>query len=208
VSDEYGTGPVPPPGSPGPPSFPVPPPPVPGSYPPSPYPGGSPYFQPPMAPGYGAGPPPLASYGARLGGWLIDWVLLGIVAAPFLIVTHSIHRTHNVLLSNGSISHQSGFSVGPAGIAIQALIVLAYGALLCGSTRGQTVGMMIVRVRAIDEARGGPIGYSRALGRAAFEYLMAVLIFIPWIVDMLFPLWDPSNQTLHDKVTRTVVVKI
>ena len=41
-----------------------------------------------------------------------------------------------------------------------------------------------------------------------WKYLMAAFFFLPWIIDMLFPLWDPKNQTLHDKVTRTVVVKI
>ena len=89
---------------------------------------------------------------------------------------------------------------------MQALIVIAYGSILCG-TRGQTVGMMLVGSRCIDEQRGGPIGFPRALGRAAFEYLLAIVFLIPWIIDMLFPIWDPKNQTLHDKVTRTVVVK-
>jgi uncharacterized RDD family membrane protein YckC len=68
--------------------------------------------------------------------------------------------------------------------------------------------MMLVGIRAIDQQQGGAIGFARALGRAAFEYLMAILLFVPWIIDMLFPLWDPSNQTLHDKVTRTVVIKL
>jgi uncharacterized RDD family membrane protein YckC len=68
--------------------------------------------------------------------------------------------------------------------------------------------MMAVCVRAVSARDGAPIGFGRAVGRAAFEYLMAILLFIPWIVDMLFPLWDPRNQTLHDKVTDTVVVKV
>jgi uncharacterized RDD family membrane protein YckC len=206
VSDEYGAGRFPPPGSPGSPNYPAPPP-GPGGYQP-PFPGGSAYPPPPGAGGYGVGPRPLAGYGARLGGWIIDWILLGIVATPLLLVTHSLHRTHSLVVTNGLSTHQTGFNVSPGGIALQALIVLGYGAILCGSTRGQTVGMMIAKTKAIDENGGGPIGFPRALGRAAFEYLMAILLFVPWIVDMLFPVWDPSNQTLHDKVTRTVVVKI
>ncbi len=35
---------------------------------------------------------------------------------------------------------------------------------------------------------------------------MIVFVF-PWVIDMVFPLWDPRRQTLHDKVTRTVVIK-
>jgi uncharacterized RDD family membrane protein YckC len=150
--------------------------------------------------------PRLATYGARLGGWLIDWVLLAAVGVPLLLVTHSIHHTHSLLITSGRVVHQSGVNVSPGGIAVHALIVIAYGALLCGASRGQTIGMMIVGVKVVDESSGGRIGFARALGRAASEYLMAIVLFIPWIVDMLFPLWDPKNQTLHDKVVRAVVI--
>jgi uncharacterized RDD family membrane protein YckC len=207
VSDEYGAGPSHPPVPPVPPSFPAPPP-APGAYQAA-YPPGLPYQLPPGPPGSAVGPQPLASFGVRLGGWLIDWVLLGIVTIPLLVLTHSLHSTHSVVVTNGTfVSHQTGLFIGPGGIAIQALIVIGYGAVLCGAKRGQTVGMILVGIRSIDQQHGGAIGFSRALGRAAFEYLMAILFFVPWIIDMLFPLWDPSNQTLHDKVTRTVVIKL
>jgi hypothetical protein len=37
--------------------------------------------------------------------------------------------------------------------------------------------------------------------------LTGYAFFVPWVIDMLFPLWDPMNQTLHDKATRTIVTK-
>jgi uncharacterized RDD family membrane protein YckC len=67
--------------------------------------------------------------------------------------------------------------------------------------------MMAVRARAVDATHGGGIGYGRALGRAVVEYLFIVVLFVPWVVDMLYPLWDGRRQTLHDKATNTVVVK-
>jgi uncharacterized RDD family membrane protein YckC len=66
--------------------------------------------------------------------------------------------------------------------------------------------MMIVGVRVVDENDGSAIGFGRALGRAAFEYLLVIVLFVPWIIDMLFPIWDPKNQTLHDKVSKAVVI--
>ena len=57
------------------------------------------------------------------------------------------------------------------------------------------------------ENTGGLIGFWRALGRDLFERLLAIVLFIPWLVDMLFPIWDPRNQTLHDKVAKTVVIR-
>ncbi len=62
-------------------------------------------------------------------------------------------------------------------------------------------------MKAVDAGAGAPIGYGRALGRAVVEYLMFVVLIVPWVLDMLFPLWDPRRQTLHDKFTNTVVVK-
>ena len=202
-----------------------PPPPPPGSYPPPGYapPGGYPPqggYPPPQG-GYpqaqGGYPPagyvpvsPYASYGARLGGWLIDFVIVAIVAGVLVRVlnaghvawvTFTYHTTVNGVRHN-HIGHISSLSV-PLWIVLSSL----YGAIMCGSARGQTVGMMAVSARAVDERTGGPIGFGRALGRALFEWLMVIVIFIPWIIDMLFPAWDQRRQTLHDKVTRTVVVK-
>jgi uncharacterized RDD family membrane protein YckC len=202
-----------------------PPPPPPGSYPPPGYapPGGYPpqggYPQtqggyPPQPAGY---PPagyvpasPYASYGARLGGWLIDFVIVAVVAGLLsrvlnaghvAWVTFTYHTTVNGVRHN-HVGHISSLSV-PLWIVLSSL----YGAIMCGSSRGQTVGMMAVSARAVDQQTGGRIGFGRALGRALFEWLMAIVIFLPWVLDMLFPAWDQRRQTLHDKVSRTVVVK-
>ena len=103
--------------------------------------------------------------------------------------------------------HTTGFWVGPRGFVIHGLVVLLYGTLFCGSRRGQTIGMMAAGTRAVDIASGAPIGYARAFGRALLEYVLALAFFLPWVIDMLFPLWDPMNQTLHDKATRTIVIR-
>jgi uncharacterized RDD family membrane protein YckC len=190
---------------------------MPGAAPPPPY-GGYPGVgaPPPYGayPGVGAPPPygamgpagpggtQLASYGLRLAGWLIDAILLWVVLALVLWPLHAYRRIHNTGNVHGMSLHANG-----VGILIPAVVVILYGMFLCGSNRGQTLGMMIVKVRVVDANTGGPIGIGRALGRGAFEYLMAAIIFIPWVVDMLFPLWDQRRQTLHDKVTSSVVVR-
>ena len=204
------TGPWSPPGA---PQYPAPPPgyPPPG-YPPPGYP--PPGYPPPGFSPYPGGPPPsampsggLAGYGSRLGGWLIDWLLITVITVPILIATHTIHHTHSVVITNGVVTRQRGFNVDPGGIVLQALIVILYGSILCGSKRGQTIGMMAVGNRVVSRRDGGPIGFPRALGRAAFEYVLAIALLIPWVLDMLSPLWDKENQTWHDKVAGSVVVK-
>jgi uncharacterized RDD family membrane protein YckC len=151
--------------------------------------------------------PPLVSYGRRLGGWLIDWLIVGVVSTIVIAATGTYHHTNTTTSFNGSTSHTVGFHIGGPGILIQAGIALVYGMVLCGSKRGQTVGMMAVGVRAVDIRSGESIGYARALWRAFFEYLMAAVLLIPWVIDMLFPLWDPMRQCLHDKVSRTIVIQ-
>ena len=152
--------------------------------------------------------PPLVSYGRRLGGWLIDWLLVSVVSTIVIAATGTYeHTSTSTTFDNGSSSHLTSFHIGGPGILIQVAIVLVYGMLLCGSKRGQTVGMMAVGVRAVDIRSGGSIGFARALWRAFFEYLMAALFLIPWVIDMLFPLWDPMRQCLHDKVSRTIVIQ-
>ena len=191
----------PPPG--GLPPYPGPPPSYPGQgYPGYPPPAG---YPPPGYQGYGNYPatPPYASYAARAGGWLIDWVIVTVVtylvAIPLDASNFASVHVHN---SNGTTGHLS-----VAVPVVEILLVLLYGALFIGSRRGQTPGMMAVGARAVDRDTGAPIGFARALGRGAFEYLMAVVFFLPWILDMLWPAWDARRQTLHDKVTRTIVVK-
>jgi len=171
----------------------APPPPM-GSY-------GAPSYPPPSAMYSG---PPLANYGQRLGGWLIDWLLLLVITLPLSAVTHSFRYTHLVNASGSSYVH---FDWGFPGALLSPLVIVLYGTLLCGSRRGQTLGMMVAGTRAVKVGSGAPIGYGAALGRALFEEFMAALLFLPWVIDQLFPLWDDRNQTLHDKVSGTLVVR-
>jgi uncharacterized RDD family membrane protein YckC len=202
----------------GPPSFPGNAPPVPPPLPPS-YP----------APGSGGNPPPpgqqggyqyaqpayglplaspYASWGARLGGWLIDAVIFavinGIIGAAFRRSNAgAIHFT--MTTNNGTVVHHDRFSFLALGIV--AVLGIAYSTLLCGSARGQTVGMMAVGARAVRADGHAALGYGPALGRAVLELVFRFTVIV-WIIDMLFPLWDSRNQTLHDKAAGSVVIRV
>jgi uncharacterized RDD family membrane protein YckC len=169
------------------------------------YPGGAPPYPYAMAP-VSVGPV-LAGYGQRLGGWLIDWLILLAVCVPISIVTHSFHYTHTATQINGFGSNGGTFRWGMPGQLISPLIVIIYGTAMCGSGRAQTLGMMVAGTKALKVSTGAPIGYAAALWRATFEMILAAALFLPWVLDVLFPLWDPKNQTLHDKVSSTVVVR-
>ena len=90
--------------------------------------------------------------------------------------------------------------------ALDHIASIAYSTLLCGSARGQTVGMMAVGARAVRADGHAALGYGPALGRAVLELVFRFTVIV-WIIDMLFPLWDKMKQTLHDKAVGSVVIK-
>ncbi len=153
--------------------------------------------------GYGAPGPAFATWGSRVGAWLIDFLLVLVVDVIIAIPSH-LYRTTRTLV-NGQVHTTPHLTA--AGTFLNIVLALGYGTLMCGSKSGQTVGMRAIGLRCVSGATGESIGYAKALGRAAFEYVMAAVILIPWFVDMLFPLWDPRKQTLHDKVVGSVVVR-
>lgn len=166
-----------------------------------------------QAPGYMPPPPPpptssgqfLASYGQRVGGWLLDWLIVWAVSIPVAILVGGYHN--RIINPNGSGTYYSNsYGVHWWGLLVAAALVVGYGTVFCGSNGGQTLGMMVVGVRAVDAASGEPIGYRRAFGRALLEYVLVFAFFLPWVLDMLFPLWDRKNQTLHDKAVRSVAI--
>ncbi len=176
---------------------------------------------PPTFPGLSGYPPPgssetppgvsYATWGIRVGGYLVDAVIfLGVLALFYLVFRHSHALDVHLMARKGT--RRRNISAVP--FLITGALWIAYGTLLCGSSRGQTVGMMAVGVRAVrDEAQGGELGYGRAFGRALCEgvlrlvNLLFFLLGLVWILDMLFPLWDKKRQTLHDKVAGSVVLR-
>ena len=202
--------PAPPPAAPPPPSYPAPPPP--GTYPVggyAPAPGQMPSYD-------GTGGPiglPYAPWGVRLGGYLIDVVIF---IPVFIILALLFHHSHVLTVhfntrTNG-VETRRTFSL--LSILFTGLIYLVYTTILCGGPRGQTVGMMAVGVRVVRDTTQNVIGYGRAFWRSLVEQIFRLLLLttlflgIVWVLDMLFPLWDKKRQTLHDKIAKTVVLRV
>jgi uncharacterized RDD family membrane protein YckC len=92
-------------------------------------------------------------------------------------------------------------------IGLTVILAIAYATILSGGPRGQTVGMMAVGVRVVRLDSRGVLGYRTAFWRSLLEQLFRLTVVV-WIVDILFPLWDGKRQTLHDKATGTVVLRV
>jgi uncharacterized RDD family membrane protein YckC len=145
-----------------------------------------PYAPQPSPPGgYGGGPPsgpsgPRASFGYRLGAWLIDVVLLGVV---------------NTVL-RAIIGLYPGYLLGT-------IVNFAYYGYFEGGPAGQTVGKLALGIRVVrKEPDFGPLGWGTALLRNLCRYLSGLACLLGY----LWMLWDPQKMTWHDKLTNTIVV--
>lgn len=96
---------------------------------------------------------------------------------------------------------------GLAALTLLALIVdVIYSGLLEGSSHGQSIGKMAMRIQVRDAETLGPIGFARAASRRFIYQVLFLPLAVPGIINGLSPLWDPRRQAWHDKVQNTLVV--
>jgi uncharacterized RDD family membrane protein YckC len=220
-------GPETPPGPQAPPPGPQAP--SPGPQAPPPPPQGPPGYAPPAperAPGYGGPVPPggwqqpiarpesgwagrpLASWGSRLGAYLIDFC---IVLIPVVLLAVVIFG--GAADSDSSVWGWVGASILYA--LLFAVVFLLYAPLLMireGERNGQTLGKQLVGIRVVRD-NGQPYGFGPAalrevvLKQLAVGIASSIIPFIPWFLNYFWPLWDDQNRALHDMGASTHVIK-
>lgn len=137
-------------------------------------------------PGVGA---PLAEWGTRAGGWLLDAAIIGV---PYLVIGLGLGQVSVFFTIIGWL-YAAGFGI--------------WFAVQVGQS-GQSPGMRVAGVRCVSMKTGRPVGGGLGFVRSLCHGLMSALCFIPFVVDMLFPLWDGQKQTLGDKMMSTVVITV
>ncbi len=126
----------------------------------------------------------------RVSAYLIDLVLIGILALVLGLV--------GVIL---------GFLT--FGLAWMALVfvlpaaVVLYYAITLGSHRRATVGMQVMDI-VLTPTRGQPLDGWMAIFHALLFWLT---FWISWPVTILFALFTPRRQMIHDLVMGTLMVR-
>jgi uncharacterized RDD family membrane protein YckC len=140
----------------------------------------------------------LAGWGRRAGGTFADGIVMFL---PALLV-YSI------------FAELDGYTIGSL------CTFVAAGAYLVPSWTskgGQSVGNRVAITRVRDAATGHRLAGLQAFKRWLFVALYLAIGLIPGVIpaivflvivlaDVLYPLYDPRNQTLHDKFANTLVV--
>jgi len=201
--------------------------PPPGYGPPPGYPAAPGY--PPPPPGYAwpAPPPPvspagvpLADFAQRFAAYLIDSALVSVVALVLFIPALVVVVLRLPDPESPAYGPEPSFNEVFADFLLPVLLLelgffvfmfLLYYlyAVEFMHRSGQTLGKKALKIRVV------PIDPALRLtrGMAAKRYLIGYVAasFVPFLnlLDGLWQLWDkPYQQTLHDKVAQTVVVKV
>lgn len=178
-------------------------------------------YQPPAEPyQYGTGLPSsaaLASPGKRIGGYLIDMVIVLVVLAicwiPAIVAIAGSETTYDEYgYSNTDLS---GGAIAGIIIALVAsfIVPIAYHIAFV-ATKGQTPGAMAVKVKIVRLSDGQTPGW----GPATMRWLPNLVSFIPYLGSCLglgLIIWALVNlfsnerrQTPYDLAAKTVVIDV
>ncbi len=168
---------------------------------------------------------PLAPYGWRALSLVIDYVILWVLGSLAQIpISGRLSDAYLRWMEDYLAVLESGMATSipwpwdakygliepflmSMGIQI-AVSVLYVGILL--TLKAATLGQLMVGLRVVREGHGqqhDKLPPAQAFLRPLL-YEVFWLVAVVQVVSLLMPLWTPKRQTLHDRITRTQVVKI
>ncbi len=156
-----------------------------------------------------------ALWADRVLAALIDAGIVFVLAAILMIivwVTGFAVTAASAAGQNGNDQNPASL-LGPFMCCCGTVIVVPITTLLFGifnkifliHHRGCSVGQGFMKLRVV-----GPQGEPLPLGKLVLRLLIEVgfgFVAIVQIIDLLWPLWDPQRQTLHDKAVNSFVIK-
>jgi len=126
----------------------------------------------------------------RVFAYLIDLVLIGAMILVFGVIG----------LIGGFLTFGLAWLALP--VLVPASIVLYYAATL-GSAKRATVGMQAMDI-VLTPTRGQPLDGCMAIIHAAVFW---ITVWISWPLSLLFALFTPRRQMLHDLIVGTLMVR-
>ncbi len=132
--------------------------------------------------------PDLASFGARLGGLLIDTIVLTLFVLPgiALVVVGS-----TAVIIVGLLAMAAGF------LAAAAL----YGRAV--SSTGQWIGNRVTNTTVVDARNGRMV----TAGEGGLRFILRYLVSTIFLIGFLMAFGNSQRRTFHDNIAGTVVVR-
>ncbi len=149
-----------------------------------------------------------AGFWVRLVAYLIDALLLNVVAVPLNLVlfgnSGAICSAYNytVISANANV-HGTNFSCGPtgAGYLIYFLLGAVYFTLMW--IAGATLGQRALKIRVADAGTGERLSLAKCLVR----YIGFCISSIPLAIGLIWAGVDSRKQGWHDKMANSVVLR-
>ena len=147
-----------------------------------------------------------AEWWRRAVAAVVDAVIVSIAAAILLGLSFA---PLNLDDTSGVVGAIVVGLVAVLGITIGALL---YAPLVMARTDGKTLGKMATGCRVVRKD-GRRVDFAWAALREVVVKQLAVGIassiipLVPYLLDVLWPLWDDQNRALHDMVVQTHVVR-
>jgi uncharacterized RDD family membrane protein YckC len=147
----------------------------------------------------------LATYGQRVGAYLID----GLIASIALLPGYALF-----FISAAAASNKNGGGIGSLFGILAFVLFLAGGAFTIWNvgwrqgSRGQSIGKGVMKIKLVKLDTGQPPGGGLGIGRYLIRAALGGVSFgIYSLLTVLWPLWDERRQSLDDKILSTLVVE-
>ncbi len=135
----------------------------------------------------------IANFWLRLAALLIDFVFL-IVILILINYVLMYYVTYQFTFNETIITHH----------IVSHIIAWLYFASFESTNKQATFGKQIIKIKVVALDNNSKISFINATGRHFAKYISTLTIFIGW----LMPFWNKKHQTLHDILSKTIIIRI
>jgi len=150
-----------------------------------------------------------AAWWKRSVAMIIDLAAMNVMGSILLFVGIGHNAT---LISNPDTGNLQVTSQYPAAfwfaVGIIGVLEVGYFTFMNGSTKGQTLGKMVMKIAVRDINSGSQISHARSMARILLMGLFFSAYLVPLVIDCLWPLLEPRHRSWHDMATRSIVVDL
>lgn len=149
-----------------------------------------------------------AGFWIRLVAYLVDAVLLNVIAIPLNLVALGnsgfvCTSTNYTVITSGTSIQGVNYSCSPTGAGYLIYVVLGLLYFTFMWSTGATLGQRLLRIRVVDAATNKPLTLARSLAR----YFGFVLSLIPLAIGLIWAAFDARKCGWHDHMANSIVLR-
>ncbi|MGB8858613.1 MAG: RDD family protein [Ilumatobacteraceae bacterium] len=139
----------------------------------------------------------LASFGRRIGGLIIDQL---VITVPVFVAFYVFGHSPRAAVSEGRAIWFT-VAITALGLVYETIGVWRWG---------RTLGKLLMGTRVVSIVDGGPLGLTRAFQRSLVPTSLGAIPQVGIVLGIGIYVWaffDPLRQGIHDKAAGSIVVR-